>query len=419
MKTLFKNAVILTGENFIKGNLLIEDDIIKSISESEILDKVDFCYDMEDKLLMPGLVNAHGHSPMTLLRGVGSDLVLQDWLHKAIFPIEDKLTFKDIQVGAQMAMMEMIAGGTTTFSEMYDFPRDEISVIEKAGMKCNIDRCGLGWIPSRLQECIDFVNNYKDPTDKIRAEFCIHSEYQTTDDFVRGIVEANKKAHVCVNIHASESKLEHEESLIRHNLTPIQYFNSFGVFDEKAYLAHCVWATDEDFAILKEKNVSIVHNPSANLKLGSGIARVKKALDMGINVALGTDGPASNNQINMFKEMHIASLLQKGVNGQADAITAMQAIKMATVNGAKALGRDNTGVLKIGKKADIIALDLDKPHLMPNDRNYDALICYAAEASDVCMTIVDGKILYKDGEFTTLDYDKIKYEFKETVNRIR
>ncbi len=430
MKTLFKNAKILVRKDgryeVLEDACLLTDgayiayvgkDAPKGENGAEIRD-------MRGKLLMPGLVNAHGHASMTLLRGAGSGLPLQRWLNEAIFPVEAKMIPEDIAAGTGMAILEMLAGGTTLFSEMYDFPQADAEIIERSGMKANLCRVGLCFDPSlaaadwpRTQECIDLVRGYRDPSDRVRAEFCLHSEYLTTENFARAIAEANRSLHACVQVHVSETKAEHEECIARHGKTPIAYFEEIGLLEAPVYAAHCVWVTEADMRIMARRGVSMVHNPSSNMKLGSGFAPVAAAMAAGVNVALGTDGCASNNNLNMFEEMHLAALIHKGVAQDPTVLSVDQILDMATVNGARAMGRPDTGEIAVGKKADLIALSLDAPHLQPQT-DIPALLVYSAQASDVCMTMVDGRILYEDGEYKTLDPKEVGAKFREAVGRL-
>lgn len=455
MKILFKNCLILirddvgykTLENAFLGVL---DDKICFIGLEEPKDQYDVIKDMSNKLLMPGLINAHGHSPMTILRGVGSGLKLQDWLFNTIFPIEDKMVGEDIEAGCRLAALEMIRGGTTTFSEMYANPYSSMKAIAEAGLKMNVNRVGLCFDKDidinsyvRYNEILDIVRLYKGEIDscseinedlhvnklpediakaikddRIRVDFCIHSEYLTTSHFVKAIVEQNKKYNLPVNIHCAETQKEFDECMEKYGLTPVQYFDSLGLFDcGKVYAAHCVYVTEDDLKIMKEKNVTIAHNPTSNMKLGSGMAPIAKAVQMGVNVAIGTDGCASNNNLDMFEEMHIAALLQSGLYKDPTILTASQIIDMATINGAKALDRHDIGKLEVGYKADIIALDLNQPHLYPII-DVPSLIVYSAHGSDVCMTMVDGRILYEDGKYYSLDYDKVIKEAEEAIKRL-
>ena len=422
MKLLLKNCYVLCGHEVKYTSLMVDGDKIAYIGD--LPEFYDEAKDMHGCVLMPGLINTHTHMSMTLVRGAGSGLALQDWLNNAIFPIEAKMKPEDIKAGAVWAAAEMLAGGTTSAVDMYDFPRAEAEALSETGMKVSLCRVGLSFseeaeIPlNRLAECIEFVRNFNDTSGRITAEFCLHSEYLTNEKFVRAIAEANRELHANVNIHVSETKKEHEECKQRHGgLTPIQYFNECGIFENPAYAAHCVWVEDKDLEIMAEKGVSLIHNPSSNMKLGSGFADIKKAKEAGVNVGIGTDGVASNNNLNMFEEMHLAALIANGLHRDAAAIQASDIIDMATINGAKAMGRLDTGILEVGKKADIIAVSLDGPHMIPS---FDILplLVYSAQASDVRMTMVDGKILYDNGEFKTIDLERARYYLDEAIKRI-
>ena len=458
MNILFENADVLIrqkdGYNVLKGAFLgVSGDKIEYIGFDRPAEKYGDVRDMSGKLLMPGLVNAHGHSAMTLVRGAGSGLPLNRWLNEAIFPIEARMTAEDITAGVNWAIMEMLASGTTQVADMYDFPFAAALAYARSGMKANLCRVGLcfdkdiepgNW--PRTAECINFINVLNGKADinpeairelpgtestgklpeeirkavddgRILADFSLHSEYLTTDKFVKAISEANSVMHTRLHIHVSETEKEHRECYDRHRKTPMEYLDRMGILDNPVYAAHCVYCSDSDLRLMAEKGVTLVHNPSSNLKLGSGVARLPEALAVGVNVALGTDGAASNNNLNMFEEMHIAGLLQKGVRKDPTMLTDAQLLDMATVNGAKALGRPDTGMLRTGFKADIIAVDMQKPHLIPA-LDEVALLTSSVQGSDVCMTMVDGRILYEDGKFKTIDAEAAEKAFRSSVARL-
>jgi len=429
MSVKLKNCIILTGLN--NENDVLKDCVLcidqKNISYIGPDENAPICEkekDMGGKLLMPGLVNSHCHGPMTLLRGIGCGLKLQDWLNTAIFPIEERLTPDDIEAGERWAVAEMLAGGITCVSEMYDFPERMGKVLSESGMKGNISRVGLSFSeteeipPGRFEECIGLVENWKDPDDRVIAEFCLHSEYLTNERFVRQIAEANQSLKKNVNIHVSETQKEHEECKARHGgLTPVKYLEKCGLLDQKTYMAHCVWVEDEDIAVMAKKGSSAVFNPSSNCKLASGFAPIEKMKHAGVNVAIGTDGVASNDNLNIVEEMHLASMLIKNSTGDATAACSGDIIRMATLNGAAAMGRNDTGVLAEGMRADIIAVSLDRPHMYPAF-DHKNLLVYSAQASDVSMTMVDGRILYENGEYFTIDMEKNRADFKSSVKRI-
>lgn len=425
MSILFKNAKILSTESgefkvIENGYLGVDGDKIDYIGSNKPKKSYDNEKDMSNKLLMPGLINTHGHTAMNLLRGIGNDLPLQDWLH-LIWPIEDKMRDEEFSSGMDMAILEMLASGTTSFCDMYMHPMVTQKCIEKSGIKANLTRVMMGGsedsdyltFPNRA-EAIDFFKNYNGAfNDRLHVDWSVHAEYTISEKLASAFASEIKTYGGRLHIHLAETKREVEECIERRGKSPVKWFNDLGFFDIPTYAAHSVWVTDEDLAIMKEKNVSPVHNPSSNMKLGSGFAPVPKMLSLGLNVGLGTDGCASNNNLNMFEEMHIASIIHNGYTGNPTLMKPYEVVKMATINGAKIQGRSDTGSLEVGKKADIIALDMDKPHLVPD---YDtlALIVYSSQGSDVVMTMVDGKILYENGEYYTLDRDKILYEYMKS-----
>lgn len=430
MKKLYKNCIIVSSDEndvpvVIRGSVLCTDGAyISYIGPEDKAPACDETKDMKGSVLMPGLVNAHGHGPMNLLRGAGGGLPLQSWLNDVIYPLEDKMTPDDIYAGELWAAAEMIAGGTTLVAEMYDFPRDAGRALIESGMKANICRAGLSFSdteeipPNRFNECVDLVENWRDPRGRVTADFCIHSEYLTREKFVRDIAAACRQYGAGVHVHISETKTEHEECRARHGgLTPVQYFNETGLLENRVYGAHCVWVTPEDIEILSGKNFTAVFNPSSNCKLASGFAPVNEMAAAGINIALGTDGCASNNNLNMFEEMHLASLLRKNLGGDPTLCGAAEALKSATVSGARALGRNDTGMLKTGMRADFAAVSLDAPHMYPADDILDLLV-YSAQASDVVMTVADGEILYENGEFLTIDIDRARKLMSESIKKI-
>jgi len=422
MSVLFKNAKIITACN---GSLKVLKDAYLGVNGAFIdyigTEKPKAIYseqkDMHDKLLMPGLVNCHSHSAMNLLKGIGNDLPLQDWLH-LIWPIEDKMRDEDFVSGMNMAILEMLAGGTTSFSDMYMRPVITQKCIGDSGIKADLTRVVMGGsedldylsFPNRLQ-ALEVHKQYDGAyEDRLHIDWSIHAEYTIADKIAENWAKEVSKLGGRLHLHLAETKQEQEDCIAKRRMTPTQWCEKLGFFDIPAYAAHCVWCTDGDLEILKKHKVTVVHNPTSNLKLGSGIARIPKMLNMGINVALGTDGSASNNNVDMFEEMHLASIVHNGFACDPTLMNPETVIKMATLNGAKAQGRFDTGSLETGKKADIIALNLDSPHMIPD---YDtlALVTYSAQASDVCMTMVDGKILYENGNYLTMDKEKVYRDF--------
>ena len=377
-----------------RGDVVVEGSRIAAIEEREC---------EPGRVVMPGLVNCHGHTAMTLVRGLGGGLPLQRWLEEAIFPVEARMKPKDVRAGAVWGIMEMLAGGTTCVADMYDFPGEMGEALRESGMKGRVCRVGLNFVPGRLEDCINFTSSFNSPTPPlphsstpVLADLCIHSEYLTDEKFCRALADANRELKRPLHVHVSETRREHEECIARHGKTPIAYLAETGILDFGGYAAHCVWCTDDDFRIMAEKGVSLVHNPTSNMKLGSGFARVPRAIELGVNVALGTDGCASNDNLDMFEEMHVASLIHKGLALDPTVLSAWDVIEMATKNGAKALGLEDSGEIAVGKAADICVVDLDRIHLAPAV-DIPNLVVNSMGADDVSTTIVDGRVVYEKG----------------------
>lgn len=430
MRTLLKGADILlrkeNGYETLHGAYLgVDEAKIDYIGEEKPEKAYDLEKDMSGRLLAPGLINCHSHIAMTLMRGIGSGLPLQDWLFKAIFPIEDKLVREDIAAASRFALIEMIAGGTTSFSDMYFFPEETVWAVEEAGIKANLNRCVQCFDENQtveqntqIPQSVELFEKYHNAENgRIRIDFSIHAEYTCKPHIVRAYSELCMAHGGRMHIHLSETQREVDECIARYGKSPVAWFEELGTLDSPTAAAHCVAVSDEDIAILKRYGVNVIHNPTSNLKLGSGFAPVRKLMDAGINLALGTDGAASNNNLDMFEEMHLADIMPCGYRHDPTEVSSAEVLDMATVNGARLQGRSDTGVLAVGKKADIIALDLDKPHLYPNF-DTPALLTCAAHSSDVVLTMVDGKILYENGEYKTLDREKVFYEARAAVKRL-
>ena len=418
--------MILSGRKSAVGDIVVTNGKIDKILISpEERASSPRGIDLFGAIVMPGIVDAHCHAPMTLLRGVGGGLPLKRWLEEAIFPVEARMTDEDVAAGMIWGAMELLAGGVTCVADMYEHSLAGAAALVETGIKANICRPGLafddGTPEGRLEECIDFVRNFRDSNGRLLADICIHSEYLTNEKFCRALAEANREFTRPLNVHVSETKREHEECIARHGKTPIAYLAETGLLDYGGYAAHCVWCTDDDFKIMADRNVSLIHNPSSNMKLASGFARVCRAAELGVNVALGTDGPASNDNLDMFEEMHLTSLIHKGVLLDPTVLSPWEVIEMATVNGAKALGRYDTGEIAVGKAADLCVVALDKPHLNPcvDPAN---LIVHSAHASDVVMTIVDGRIVYErspEQSWIDINHERAKFDFEMSLRRLK
>ena len=430
MRLLFAHCGVLqstdAGFSYIpEGYLGVEGDTIDYIGAEKPARAYDETRDMAGMALIPGLVNAHTHTPMTLLRGVGSGLSLQSWLFDAVFPVEDRLTPAMIRAGSELALLEMLSTGTTSFTDMYMEPGETAEAVLASGIKANLCRPVQCFDPGepveenyRVRESLALFDKYHNAGNgRLKVDFSVHAEYTCTAPVVKYYAGLVRERGGNLHIHLSETKKEHDECVAKYGVTPAEWFAGLGAFDSHALAAHCVWVTEGDRALLRRYGVSAVHCPSSNMKLGSGFAPVRELLDGGVNVALGTDGAASNNNLNMLEELHLASLIHCGKTGDPTVLMPQEALKMATVNGALAQGRGDTGELRVGKKADFAALSLAGPHMRPC-LDMLALVTSSAQGSDVVMTVVDGRILYDHGRFTTMDPERVYRDVERAVKEL-
>ena len=375
------------------------------------------CIDGKGGILMPGLVNAHTHVPMTAMRGYGDGNNLQDWLHNFIFPVEAKWDDRAIRACAALGLAEMIASGVTCIADMYMHTDAVLREVESAGISANVSCGGVQFEepfdPDKNHDCVvqrALTEKWHGRDDgRIQVDASIHGEYTSHAGLWDWMARYAADHGLGMHVHLSETQAEHEQCKARHGgKSPAAVLAEHGVFDVRAIAAHCVWTTEEDWAILAKKGVSAVHNPMSNLKLGSGVAPVVDLKKAGVNVALGTDGVSSNNCTDFFGDMKLAAILQNGVRHDPLALTAWDALEMATVNGGKALGR-KTGRIEKGYEADLILLDSEALNLIPC---HDAAnnLAYAAHGSNVVMNMARGKVIYKNGEFLTIDIEKVKKE---------
>lgn len=383
-------------------------------------------YNGHNRLLMSGLCNAHSHAAMTLLRGYAENLPLDRWLNERVFPFEDKIQNEDAYYSTLLAIAEMLRTGTTSFTDMYFFSEHVIKGVGESGIKCNFGRaitsfsdCDISEIPS-FRESEELVKTYHNAFEgRLKIDMSLHAEYTNRRTVMEQFAESVKAHGLRAHIHLSETEKEHEECKQRHGgLTPTELFAACGVFDVPTTAAHCVWVTDSDMDILKEKGVTVATNPASNLKLGSGVCNIYALLKKGINAALGTDSVASNNNLDMFREMYLCALLPKGFYRRPDVVSERDVLKMATQNGYAAQGRTDCGTIEVGNRADLIVVDLDTVHMCPHNDTVNHLV-YAASGADVLLTMADGKVLYKDGIYTTIDIEKVKREVEARTERIQ
>ena len=372
--------------------------------------------DGEGGVLMPGFVNAHTHVPMTAMRGYGDGNNLQDWLHNYIFPVEARWDDRAIRCCTDLGLAEMIASGVTCIADMYGHSPAIAQEVAAAGISANLSVGGVQFTddfnPDTHNDCrvqrelTEQWHGYNDG--QILVDASVHGEYTSHQQLWRWMAGYAREHGLGMHVHISETRSEHEECLARHGKTPIQVLNDYGVWDGRAIAAHCVWTTPEDWAVMAAKGVSAVHNPMSNLKLGSGIAPVPAMKKAGVNVCLGTDGVSSNNCTDFFGDLKIAAILHNGAGCDPLALLPIDALRMATANGGKALGR-KTGVIAAGYTADLILVDFSHLNLTPCHSVLSNL-AYAAHGSDVRMNMARGRVIYKDGDFLTIDIQRVKRE---------
>ncbi len=382
--------------------------------------------DGRGRLLMPGLVNAHTHVAMTLMRGYGDDLPLDTWLTGRIFPFEDKLTGEDVYWGSLLGMAEMLASGTTSFSDMYYFCDRIAEAAMSCGIKANIGRGISCFDPSKafrdlpaygeIRDLLASVHGAEDG--RILIDVAPHSEYTTRPDILYDAAALAADAGARMQVHLAETRKEQLECVGRHGKTPAQVLKDTGVLENPVTLAHSVWLTDLDMELIAHtRDATVAHCAKSNLKLASGVAQVTKMCGLGIPVAIGTDSAASNNALDMFEEMRTASLLAKGVERDPLALPASKTFYMATRAGALSQGRETTGDIAVGYRADLVMVDMETPAMTPCHAALSNLV-YAANGGAVCLTMVDGRVVYRDGAFLTLDIDRVRAKVSEAVKDI-
>lgn len=415
---LFSNISLL-DENFSLCQdmyLATKDDRIVYIGKTKPSGDFGREYDGKNRLLTPGFYNAHAHSPMALMRGYGENLALQDWLNTRIFPFEDKLSGNAVYWATMLCMAESIRFGIVSSSDMYYFTEDMVRAVLDSGAKNNISRAisnpfgtPVSELPS-IREMRESVRFNGLGNGRVKIDASLHAEYTSDEATARAVADFAKEENLNMHVHVSETKLEHEECKERRDgRTPVRYLNDCGIFDTPSIAAHCVWIEGEDYDILKEKGVTVATNPVSNLKLASGICDVPALLEKGINVAIGTDSVASNNNLSFLEEIKTMALVAKVKHMDPTLITPLQALYAATRGGALAQGRDDCGVLKEGMKADLLAFRTDTPEMNPVHDMMNNMV-YSASDGDIAMTMIDGEVLYEEGEFTKLDTERICFE---------
>ncbi len=381
--------------------------------------------DGADRLLMPGLVNAHTHVAMTLLRGYGEDLPLQSWLFDRIFPFEDKLFEEAVYWGSMLGIAEMLMTGTTSFTDMYYFCDETVRAVLESGIKANIGR-GISCFDAskKLKDLPAYadtkalIGQYHGASNgRVLIDVAPHAEYTTRPDLLQDAADLAAAHDLRMHIHLSETASEHKECVGRHGVTPTRLLEKVGVLDRPLTAAHGVWLTPDDVACLAEHGATVAHCAKSNLKLGSGIAPIAQYRSRGLSVAVGTDSAASNNALDMVDELRMAALLAKGSTRDAGAMPAEQVLYMGTRAGALSQGRTDSGDIAEGYRADLVMLDLTDIGMCPSHAPLSNFL-YGAGSRAVCQTVVDGKTVYQNGTFLTLDIEKVRYETQRAVDKI-
>ena len=404
-----------------KSDLYIKNNMVYAIGKLEEGDESSFeVIDARDKLVMPGLINSHTHVYMTLMRNYADDVDFGEWLFKRIMPVEDRLSEEAAYWSSMLGCLEMIKTGTTCFVDMHMFPGQSAKAAKTSGMRGFIGRglvgddlYGDGF--KRFSDALAEQSEYE--SDTLKFVLSPHAIYSCSEKLLTQVNEEAKKRNMIKHIHLSESNTEIENCFAQRQKSPVKYLNDIGFLDKNTILAHCVKVSDEDIDIIKTSGASVITNPASNTKLGNGFAPILKMSERGVNVCLGTDSTASNNTLNMFREMGLLSLIHKGLNCDSTSASAPYVLNLATQNAAKALGMESKlGDICVGACADLIFIDLNATSLFPNN-NIISSLCYSANGSEVDSVMINGRFVMRNRELLTLDEEKIKFEVRKIVEK--
>lgn len=426
MGIAIENALVVLPEGaedvIRETSLYIEGDKITGIGDKPAGFSADKVIDGTDRLVIPGLINCHTHSYMSFMRNVADDLSFMDWLFGTIDPIEQQMTDEDTYWGANLAIIEMMKSGTTCFNDMQMNIHQTTRAVKESGMRAVICRglVGSGNDEAgqmRLRQAYEERDAAAD-CDRLTFKLGPHAPYTCDDEFLKIVAAEAKRENMGIHIHLSESESEISQIQEKYGCTPIALAEKCGIFDVPAIAAHCVQVTDEDIDILKRKDVSVVTSPASNMKLGNGFAPIAKMLDKGVNVCLGTDGAASNNCLNMFHELSLLTLIHKGTGKTPQCVSAKEGFRIATINGAKALGLEKEiGSVEVGKKADLAILDLNTPSLTPRN-NLIAGLSYSANGSEVDTVIINGQVTMENRKILTVDEKLVYAKIQDIIIRM-
>lgn len=417
---LIKNTTII-GSDIKKSSLLVESDKITVIDDNLKNIDADVVINGEGKVLIPGLVNTHTHLSMTLLRGYADDYPLDTWLNDYIFPVEGKLEGEHVYAGALLACVEMIKSGTTAFNDMYFFMDQVAKAVEESGMRGVISHGMLDFgdeekRKAEFKESLRIIEKCHNTADgRIKVALGPHAPYTCSTDLLNWVRKKADELKVPIHIHVSETEFEVQQIQETYGARPFEYLDKIGFLKEDVLAAHAVWLSESEIDIIKDKEVKLSHNPVSNMKLASGTSPVAKMMEKGVNLSLGTDGAASNNNLDMLEEMKIAALQQKVANLDPTVLKAGEVFKMATRGGATALGiEQETGTIDVGKKADIVLVDMRAPHLTPFRHPISHLV-YSAKGADVDTVICNGQILMQEKELLVLDEKEVLSQAEESA----
>lgn len=420
-------ALMMENGQFVvkEADIYLRDDRIDKIvlcsENSEIpagYEKPDHVISGRNRLAIPGLINSHTHAYMTMFRNIADDVPFTTWLFDTIEPLEDAMTPEESYYGTLLGNIEMIRTGTTSYIDMYISPDVNAKAVKESGLRACLSRGIVGSVRNdeggmrRINESIHDMETWCDG-DRLSMMLAPHAPYSCNGDFLKQVCELAKERNMAINMHLAEGMAEIQGVREKYNMTPIEYAESMGVFDVRSVAAHCVYLEEQDYDILKAKGVNVAINPISNAKLANGFSPVVKMLEKGLNVCIGTDGAASNNTLNMFREMTFEAMIHKGLHKNAEAVSAQNVLQMATLGGARAMGREgDIGIIAEGAKADISIIDLRSPNLMPNNNIISSLV-YSANGSEVETVIADGKILMENRELKTIDEERVYYEMEK------
>jgi 5-methylthioadenosine/S-adenosylhomocysteine deaminase len=419
MGTILENGAVAVSD----GVILAVGPAAQITAEYSAMETLDG----ENRIVMPGLINGHSHAAMTLFRGVADDLALMDWLNNYIFPSEVQFVDSElVRIGTELACWEMIRGGTTTFVDMYYYPETVAEVVDSCGMRALVSATVIDQrspdaesAADSIQKGIEFIGRWKNKNSRITPIFGPHSNYTLNAEQLQAVRAAATKYGVGISIHMSESPFELQYSKDTFGKTSVEFYESIGFLDGPTIAAHMIWPTAVEIPILVERKIGVIHNPTSNMKIASGISPIVEMLQAGVRIGLGTDGAASNNDLDMWEEMRLAALLQKVDRMNPTVMPASTVLGMATSGGAIAIGLgDAVGSIEVGKRADIIQVAFDDVHHVPT---YDVIshLVYVTDEQDVASVVVDGKVLMRNGEILTIDTERVTAEAKALALKIQ